>query len=477
MPKHMKSKTSARGKGVRPRTRSSELNALTNAVQHRRDRDRPHVQNPVVIDPVLLQTVPQSTVSDIPLTSCNPVCQTQIPGSSSGPSRSQPTLHPNTISPQPTGTFWSLQPTAAGSSTLQPMASSNVSSFPMHHSASFPQPQPTGSSWLQQPSATGSGILPPMASVDVSSLPIHPSSSFPQPTGSSWLPQTSATGSSVLPPLMSAGVSASQQFSQAAVPADTLGEHDPLLVINSSEIDIFVSDQIKEKIWNSKFVDLAQLLKSNVQNPSDNHLHLAFSNDKLVFQAQPKGKRIDNIDNWTEAFITFALIYIQRHQTRASELFKYMAIVRGAAQLNPFGNCYQYDIQFRLRMSNDPSRSWSNIDGHLWITCSLFGTSSSTQQPRPLGICYDFNYKGGCFKSFCKYAHTCMICKAAHPVGSCYKSNSQTETMRSNQAIDGSSSQPRPQFFRRFPSFQPNRYPFTPAAPGTQAFRPYSRKR
>ncbi|WAR27706.1 LOW QUALITY PROTEIN: hypothetical protein MAR_013410, partial [Mya arenaria] len=71
------------------------------------------------------------------------------------------------------------------------------------------------------------------------------------------------------------------------------------------------------------------------------------------------------IDTYTDAFIKYALISIQRHQCRGSEIFKYITIVGeggGATQSNPFGGCYQYDIQFRLRMANDNSRSWSLID-------------------------------------------------------------------------------------------------------------------
>ncbi|WAR19353.1 hypothetical protein MAR_001191, partial [Mya arenaria] len=77
-----------------------------------------------------------------------------------------------------------------------------------------------------------------------------------------------------------------------------------------------------------------------------------------------------------------------------------MAIVRGAAQSNLFDSFYQYNIQFRLCMANDPLMSWSNID--------------------------DFNYKGGCFKSFCKYANTCMACKAVHPLVKCTRSCPQS---------------------------------------------------
>ncbi|WAR28089.1 hypothetical protein MAR_013793, partial [Mya arenaria] len=107
-----------------------------------------------------------------------------------------------------------------------------------------------------------------------------------------------------------------------------------------------------------------------------------------------------------------------------------------------------YDIQFRLRMANDPSRSWSNDDGHLWITCSLFGTASGPPmlKPKTVGQCYDFNYKAGCLKPFCKYAHTSMVCKAVHPVVNCTRSCPQSVAPESR---DVTLPNVRPQFGKR----------------------------
>ncbi|WAR28067.1 hypothetical protein MAR_013771 [Mya arenaria] len=115
-----------------------------------------------------------------------------------------------------------------------------------------------------------------------------------------------------------------------------------------------------------------------------------------------------------------------------------------------------YDIQFRLRMANDPSRSWSNDDGHLWITCSLFGTASGPPmlKPKTVGQCYDFNYKAGCLKPFCKYAHTCMVCKAVHPVVNCTRSCPQSVAPESR---DVTLPNVRPQFGKRFSPSHINR--------------------
>ena len=124
-----------------------------------------------------------------------------------------------------------------------------------------------------------------------------------------------------------------------------------------------------------------------------------------------------------------------------------MAIVRGASASNKFQKCYQYDIQFRLRMSINSSRLWSNIDGHLWLTCGLLGdnpsTSDEVNRNASAGACYDYNFKGGCYKMFCQYRHTCIVCKLPHPSNTCV--NAQ-KSMRFNSSASGAQFVPRPRF-------------------------------
>ena len=54
-----------------------------------------------------------------------------------------------------------------------------------------------------------------------------------------------------------------------------------------------------------------------------------------------------------------------------------MPKIRGAAASNPIHKRLTYDIQFRLCMSKDSGRSWSGIDGHLWLSCGLSGDLSA----------------------------------------------------------------------------------------------------
>ncbi|WAR17906.1 hypothetical protein MAR_032500 [Mya arenaria] len=79
-------------------------------------------------------------------------------------------------------------------------------------------------------------------------------------------------------------------------------ENDPLLLLDSTEINTFVSDKIKENIWNSEYADLTFLQNVHVQNYFDNSVQLTLTNNQLMLKSQSQ-------------------IYIQRHPCRASEQF------------------------------------------------------------------------------------------------------------------------------------------------------------
>ena len=68
-----------------------------------------------------------------------------------------------------------------------------------------------------------------------------------------------------------------------------------------------------------------------------------------------------------------------------------------------------YDEQIRLRMANNPTNSWANIDSELWLINMHTGANNSNS-PSGSGIykCYDYNYTGSCVKTACPYSHSCL---------------------------------------------------------------------
>ncbi|VDI42630.1 Hypothetical predicted protein [Mytilus galloprovincialis] len=190
----------------------------------------------------------------------------------------------------------------------------------------------------------------------------------------------------------------------------------------------------------------------------------------LVISNKPsKVNTINNIELWTEAFANFSKILLQKHASLAQDLFTYMSIIRDAISDAPFDRVYQYDRQFRLRVSLNHSKSWSEIDGFLWLK---FIAKGSQGTPNPVVYqanlqkpCYDFNFKGFCQKSQCFYRHNCMKCSLQHPALSCVR----FDRLQGNQGFQFGSLRPpmfnqnRPQMSNQFrqnrPSFvQQNRY-------------------
>ena len=144
----------------------------------------------------------------------------------------------------------------------------------------------------------------------------------------------------------------------------------PLMIPMSNELDIFVSQNIREKVWNFQCIDLSLLSKSNFSVPNETQNCIAVEEGKLVVQTTSKPqkhKRIETIEMWTDAFLNYVQIIIDRHPQMTKDLLIYMVTIRGATLDATFDRVYMYDQQFRLRVAQDPARSWSHIDGEIYI--------------------------------------------------------------------------------------------------------------
>ena len=324
--------------------------------------------------PITPQTASNS-VGQSPLT--NQTSLVSQPSLSSQPSLvSQPLLtnQPSSIS-QPSLTN---QPSLASQTTLtnQPAIFSQPSLTNQPSVVSQPSfPQPV---YVNPPQAPLGFAKQPWLPQTVSQ-PIHTVVCVPQPLPN----QAQALASGTLPVLPQ---SASYQS----------GEADPIPLLTYNDHDIFISEVTRNKIWNGEYVELALLLKQNFSSTQSVSGILAIIDNQLSIKpATSKIKQpINSIEMWSDAFINFILVYIQKHIAKASDLLRYMAVIRGAAVNNPISKWLVYDMQFRLRTSKDPNRSWSQIDGHLWLSCGLSGDLSATCQGN--APCYEYNFKGSC---------------------------------------------------------------------------------
>ena len=106
------------------------------------------------------------------------------------------------------------------------------------------------------------------------------------------------------------------------------------------------------------------------------------------------------------------MVLTENHPSKATELLRYMYIIRNIAEESPSSRWSIYDLQFRLRVSRNPIN-----DGELWlrfITTLVNSTINYTQRTSKCH-CYDYNYKGSCNRLNCQYKHTCIKRSLQHP--------------------------------------------------------------
>ena len=99
-------------------------------------------------------------------------------------------------------------------------------------------------------------------------------------------------------------------------------------------------------------------------NSQTNENTIGINDGMLVIQTKvKKNHTVNSVEDWTDCFIAYAQVLIERYPGKAIELFSYMSIIRGAAADHPVEKWYSYDQQFRLRVSRDHTKKWSSIDG------------------------------------------------------------------------------------------------------------------
>lgn len=188
------------------------------------------------------------------------------------------------------------------------------------------------------------------------------------------------------------------------------------------EISINVPQNIKEKIANSEYIELATLLSTNATSKQKLVVHQG----ELIWQTLQNTVKIVSIEQWTKAFMIFTSVYCTAHPNRFQELLKYMYIIRlGTEQFSGLG-WKVYDEQYRLRKARNPASSWATVDLELWLLHMNANTGASVnQQSLVLNNgnfnlkCYSFNYTSRCYRQSCPYSHTCLTCSGMHPVVNC----------------------------------------------------------
>lgn len=229
-----------------------------------------------------------------------------------------------------------------------------------------------------------------------------------------------------------------------------------------------VSEQVKTKIIEGKYVDLGCLLKRGSQENGEQRVYI--KNGQLTTKVNPSEK-MATIERWTDAFIVFIAIYGSAHPAKVPELLKYMDSVRLAAKRCHGLGWKDYDEQFRLRKGTNPESSWAKLDDELWLLYININDRSQGFHYQGLGTarssgkCFDFNNKGSCFKHPCAYLHLCLKCSGEHPSIMCPTQHA-TGFQNHNAPRFGYPRGGNPQFHTpnrfQYPAFRPRFQPQNP---------------
>ena len=159
---------------------------------------------------------------------------------------------------------------------------------------------------------------------------------------------------------LNSSANSSNHQANAMVPASALGallddvftgESAGSTLNNGSQIQLTdcvplgatVSAKLKLKIWNNEFVELKSLLPNSNEEP----LSIMVKAGKIELQQVSSNKNPITIHQWTDAFLIFISIYLQKFPQEASNLLKYMYTIREINKLHGEQAWRNYDETFR----------------------------------------------------------------------------------------------------------------------------------
>ncbi|KAK3088512.1 hypothetical protein FSP39_020020 [Pinctada imbricata] len=224
-----------------------------------------------------------------------------------------------------------------------------------------------------------------------------------------------------------------------------------------------VDASLRQKIISGNYINLGLLLKSDADDQQT--VTLSISQNGELISKPPRAKKVESIDQWTQAFLIYMSIYLSAHPNKTQELVKYLHDVRLGAQRS--SGWQKYDEQFRLKLSIDPTLSWAMVDSELWLLY-MQPLSNLPSQNRSIAKCFAYNYQGFCQRPQCYYSHACITCNQRHPVKYCTTASTQGPRPPTN--INPRFRSPHPSANR--PQGRPQTYSNQSFLGGTAAYQP-----
>ena len=182
-----------------------------------------------------------------------------------------------------------------------------------------------------------------------------------------------------------------------------------------------IPERVKEKIWQNKYIELADLLPSDRQSYT---LQIYNDSDTPSLNFEPKKRRRLTEAEWIRAFDIYIAIYIDKYPDAANALLTYTHNVQNIMAAG--GDWQHYDSKFRQEREFSLV-SWYTVRPDLEIQAFRPNRTfrekfppkfnGQSQQRLPRGYCYDYHSRGTrCTRRSCSYKHTCPKCDQPHPV-------------------------------------------------------------
>ncbi|XP_048774541.2 uncharacterized protein LOC125679384 [Ostrea edulis] len=212
------------------------------------------------------------------------------------------------------------------------------------------------------------------------------------------------------------------QIFNTGEPAKPMVSH-PISLSDGIPLAAVVAQRTKQKIWENQYIDLRVLLQQREDPVS---LNIAAGSVTIQQQGSTKPKTSLTINQWTDAFLIFIAIYLEKAPNQALHLLKYCFFIREMHKMLGEGAWRIYDENFR-QLKETVDVPWQKPIEELRVKAVTgayvyhaaqqpFRKGSSRAQMR---FCYAFNNGEQCQNDPCPYSHTCQTCHGNHSRTNC----------------------------------------------------------
>ena len=136
------------------------------------------------------------------------------------------------------------------------------------------------------------------------------------------------------------------------------------------------------RITKGEYIDFKELLPENMFASPDATAQASVLTLELARESgttkpsftignpKQRGKKsVDTFTAWMQAWNTYLAVVVHSFKDRTVPMLAYQRVITDAAAKFPIAQWYNYDKRFRLKLANDSSLSWANVQTGLWLEC------------------------------------------------------------------------------------------------------------